>query len=98
MHARVATFEGVDPERVEKQVEQIREAMGSGSQPEGLEDVKGILMLLDRDGRKNVAVALFETEEGMRRGHEALNKMSPDFGEGRRTSVDFYEVPLADLR
>ena len=36
-------------------------------------------------------VTLFETEDAMRRGDEALNAMNPGASE-RRTSVEFYEV------
>jgi hypothetical protein len=39
------------------------------------------------------ALRFFESEEAMRRGDEALNAMSPGATE-RRTSVDFYEVPV----
>ena len=39
-------------------------------------------------------ITLFDSEEAMRRGDEALNSMSPPGATGRRTSVDFYEVPV----
>ena len=42
---------------------------------------------------KTLGITLFESEEAMRRGDEALNAMSPSGGE-RRTSVEFYEVPV----
>ena len=38
-------------------------------------------------------IATFESEEAMRRGDEALNAMTPD-GTERRTSVEFFEVPV----
>ena len=41
-------------------------------------------------------VTVFESEESMRRGDEALNSMSPG-GSERRTSVEFYEVPVHTL-
>ena len=96
MYARIATFEGVDPAAAEREAETIRSQMGQAP-PEGLEDAQGVMMLLDRQTGKSLAVVLFGSEDGMRRGDEALNKMSPDEGAGRRSSVDFYEVPL-DLR
>jgi hypothetical protein len=43
-----------------------------------------------------VGVTLFETEEAMRRGDEALNAMNPQ-GTERRTSVEFFEVPVQTL-
>jgi hypothetical protein len=38
-------------------------------------------------------VTLFEDEEAMRRGDEALNAMNPG-GTEQRTSVEFFEVPV----
>ena len=38
-------------------------------------------------------IATFESEDAMRRGDEALNALSPGASE-RRTSVEFYEVPV----
>ena len=58
----------------------------------GLEDAK-MLMLVNRETGKGVGITLFESEEAMRRGDEALNAMNPG-GSERRTSVEFYEVPV----
>jgi hypothetical protein len=46
-----------------------------------------------------LGVTFFEDEEGMRRGHEALNAMNPSGemnpgGSGQRTSVEMYEVAI----
>ena len=42
---------------------------------------------------KVLTIALFETEEDMRRGDETLNRADPPGGAGgRRLSVEFYEV------
>ena len=38
-------------------------------------------------------MTLFETEEAMRRGDEALDAMNPGSTE-RRVSVEFFEVPV----
>jgi hypothetical protein len=90
MHARVATFEHED---VDGMVDEMRRDMESGTTPPGLEDVKGITVLVDRDKGKSMGIVFFDSEEAMRRGDEALDKMSP--GEGnRRMSVEFYEVPI----
>jgi hypothetical protein len=37
---------------------------------------------------------MFETEEALKRGDEALNAMSPTGG-GSRSSVEFYEMPVS---
>jgi len=91
MHARVATFDS-DPARIDDAIEQVRGEVGSGETPPGLEGAK-MLMLVNRETGKGVGVTLFESEEAMRRGDEALNAMNPGASE-RRTSVEFYEVPV----
>jgi len=60
---------------------------------------RGFTLLIDPDGRRSLAIALFETEADLRQGDEALNAMNPDAGDdaGRRTSVEMYEVAV-DLR
>jgi hypothetical protein len=91
MYARIATFES-DPARVDDAIELVRGEVESGNTPEGLEGAK-MLMLVNRESGKGLGVTLFETEEAMRRGDEALNAMNPGAAE-RRTSVEFYEVPV----
>ena len=93
MHARVATFEHDD---VDKMVEAIRRDVESGSRPPGLEGAKGIMVMVDRTKGKSMGVVLFDSEEALKQGDEALNQMTP--GEGsRRTSVEFYEVPIQQM-
>ena len=64
--------------------------------PAGLEGAK-MLMLVNRETGKGLGVTLFESEEAMRRGDEALNAMNPG-GTERRTSVEFFEVPVQTVR
>jgi hypothetical protein len=90
MYARVATFES-DPARVDEAIDMVRSEVEGGT-PAGLEGAK-MLMLVDRQSGKGLGVTLFESEEAMRRGDEALNAMSPGATE-RRTSVEFFEVPV----
>jgi hypothetical protein len=50
-------------------------------------------MLIDRKAGRGLGITLFETEDDLRKGDEALNKMSPpDVEGGRRASVEVYEV------
>jgi hypothetical protein len=53
-----------------------------------------MLMLVNRENGKSLGVMLFESEEAMRRGDDALNAMP---GGGGRVSVEFYEVPVQTL-
>ena len=90
MYARVATFES-RPENVDDAIAMIR-AQVEGEAPPGLEGAK-MLMLVNRETGKGVGVTLFESEDAMRRGDEALNAMNPG-GVERRVSVEFFEVPV----
>ena len=91
MYARVATFES-DPAGIDDAIELVRSEVQSGDTPEGLEGAK-MLMLVDRESGRGLGITLFDSEDAMRRGDEALNAMSPGASE-RRTSVEFYEVPV----
>jgi heme-degrading monooxygenase HmoA len=91
MYARVATFES-DPADIDKAIEMVRGEVESGDTPPGLEGAK-MLMLVSRETGRGLGVTLFDSEEAMRRGDEALNAMSPG-GSERRVSVEFYEVPV----
>jgi hypothetical protein len=91
MHARIATFES-DAANVDDAIEMVRGEVESGETPAGLEGAK-MLMLVNRETGKGLGITLFESEEAMRRGDEALNAMNPGASE-RRISVEFYEVPV----
>jgi hypothetical protein len=92
MHARVATFEGGDPDQVRQVIAEIKQRAGSGP-PEGVPAV-GLLLLHRADEGKVVNISLFETEEDLRQGDATLNSMDPPVpgAMGRRTSVEMYEV------
>ena len=97
MHARVAMFEGEERgAEYKEQIETIRSEVESGNRPPGLEDAKGVLILSGEKG-KRLAITLFDDEEGMRRGDAALNEMTPA-GMGERSSVEFYEVAVMNMR
>jgi hypothetical protein len=95
VYARVATFES-DPFRVDDAIARVRSEVESGETPAGLEGAK-MLMLVNRETGKGLGVTLFESEEAMRRGDEALNAMNPG-GTERRTAVEFFEVPVQTVR
>jgi len=92
MHARVATFEGGDPDQVREVVSEIEQRSQSGP-PEGVPAV-GFLLLHRADEGKVVAISLFETEADLEQGDATLNSMDPPVqgGMGQRTSVEVYEV------
>ena len=92
MHARIATFQG-EASELDQMIESIRKDVDSGNRPPGLEHAKGVMIFVDRKSGKSMGITFFDDEEGLKRGDEALNKMSPD-GDTRRSSVEFYEVPI----
>jgi len=96
MHARVATFEAENTAVLDQMIDSIRKDVESGNTPPGLEDAKGVMILVDREKGKTMGITFFEDEAGLKRGDEALNNMSPD-GPSRRTGVEFYEVPIQRL-
>jgi len=90
----VATFES-DPADIDSAIEMVRSEV-QGSTPAGLEGAK-MLMLVNRETGKGVGITLFDSEDAMHRGDEALNAMSPG-GTERRTSVEFFEVPVQTVQ
>jgi hypothetical protein len=94
VYARLATFES-DPANVDRAIEFVR-AEVAGETPEGLEGAK-MLMLINRQTGKGIGVTLFDDEDAMRRGDEALNAMNPTGSGERRTDVEFFEVPVETI-
>ena len=95
MYARIARFEGGDISQIDAVIDGARQMMDStfDSPPEGLEGAKAVWMLVDRENARGLGISLFETEEDLRRGDEALNAMSPPVDAGqRRASVEIYEI------
>ncbi len=93
MWARVATFDG-DPADVAARLQRLRSAFDAGSFPPELADAK-FLLLVDRESGGMLGVTLFDSEEAMREGDEAMN--AGPGNAGSRASVEFYEVPLHTL-
>ena len=105
MYVRMASFEGVDPERIDEQIAELRrqiESTRGGELPEGAPEEMRVLMetvvrfeeLVDRDNGRFVALSYCETENDLRRANEALDAMTPPAGGGKRTSVEMYEVAI----
>ena len=91
MYARVARWEGGDADALRRSAEEIDRRAGEGPPP-GV-PATGFTMLIDPEGGRSLAIALFATEEDRRQGDEALNAMDPSGPDvGRRVSVENYEV------
>jgi hypothetical protein len=95
MFARIARFEGLSSEQIDAMLKGIREDIQSGTQRPGLDEAKGVWILVDREHGTSLGVVLFADEDGLRRGDAALNEMSPAGG-GQRTGVEMYEVAIRE--
>lgn len=97
MYARVARWEGAEPEALRRTAKEMQDRVAGGP-PEGV-PAKGFTMLFDADSGTSYAIALFATEEDMATGDRALNDMQPTGGDdaGRRVSVEMFEVAV-DVR
>jgi hypothetical protein len=93
MHVRVVRFTDVDPERVEKLVEEINESEGP---PPGVK-ATGLQILLDRDQRTSVVIQTFDSEQDMADSEAAFDSMDASDTPGTRASVDRTEL-LRELK
>ncbi len=98
MFARVARWEGADPQALREMVDGMRKDAEAGGRPPGDVPAVGGTVLVDADRGTSMAIMLFETEEDRRKAHEVLDAMTPprDTG-GRRVSVEMFDVGL-DVR
>jgi hypothetical protein len=91
MYARVARWEGGSPDAVREFAGRVNADAGSGP-PEGV-PAKSLLLLIDPDGGRSLAITLYETDADMRQADATFNQMSPgDDAVGQRASVEMYEV------
>ena len=95
MWVRVATFEGVDKEKIDKLMQE-RMSSGEMTSPEGM--TSG-LVLDDHDAKKRKFFAFFESREAIEAaeaGFEQMGDTIPEEIRGKRTSVHSYEVVIWD--
>lgn len=93
MYARIVTFEGGDPTKIDETIDMIRERAATNEEEI---PAKEFMIFVDRRTGKTLGLTLFETEEDMRDGDAKLNAMSPpaDSSMGERSVVEMYEVAL----
>jgi hypothetical protein len=102
MYARLARFEGSDPEALRRELDQMGEQIRSGTPPSEMDEsqaatlqaIKRVLVLADVDKGSSAMIAFCDSEEDVRRVDELLNQMSPGDQGGKRESVDIYEVAI----
>ncbi len=102
MFARVVTFAGGDPTRVEEVIATVRDRFTSDAgEPvsdtaAALDEAESFMMLVDRQRAHILGITLFEDRDKLRRGMAALDKLpepAPEAG-GRPVRIDVYEVPI----
>lgn len=96
MFARVVTFAGGDPTRIEEVISAVRDRF-TPERPAALEDAEGFWMLVDRKKGRILGISLFEDRDSLRRGSEKLDRLPPPAPEagGQPVSVDVYEIPVS---
>ena len=75
MFARVAKWEGGDPEALRRSAAEIASQADQGP-PEGV-PATAFTLLIDPEAGRSIAIVMFATEEDRRVGHETLNAMNP---------------------
>jgi hypothetical protein len=100
MYARVATYRGADAATLDRSLGGVlaRVEADFDAPPEGTELVREVMVLVDRENGRALALALFDSEEDLRRGDAALSHVPMTQAGGVRTSVDRYEVALRRAR
>ena len=94
MFARVARWEGADPEALRRSAAEIASRAASGP-PEGVPGT-AFTLLVDPEGGRAMAIVLFATEEDRATGHATLNDMNPPESMGTRSAVEFYDVAVQE--
>jgi hypothetical protein len=103
MHVRVARFEGVDTSRLEESYEAFRKMVRMTERPEMMPEdvfetlrsrVRRVVSLADRDAGATLDLTFTDSADDAQAVHEALDRLTPPEGVGRRTSVGIYELML----
>ena len=84
MFARVVTYAGGDPTRVEEIIAAVKDRF-TPDPPSELDEAKSFWMLVDRQKAQVFGISLFEDGERLRRGMNALDKLpdpAPEAGGG----------------
>jgi hypothetical protein len=103
MHVRVARFAGMDVSRLDESYEQFRKMVQAKERPEFVpedvfstlrECVRRVISLADREAGVSLDLTFTDNAEDARRVHEALDRLTPPEGSGRRASVQTFELML----
>lgn len=85
--ARVVSFEGVSPERMQ----QMQQEMSGGERPPDVPATE-IIVLHDPASEKSVVILFFDNDDDYAQGNAALDAMPAGDTPGTRTGVQKYNV------
>ena len=97
MYARVALFEGHDPEQMDELIRRLDDR--SRQHEELIPEARGFLGLFDRPGGKSIGITFFDSREAIEAAEPtfaAFPQSFPDSVKGRRVALDVYEVGVVD--
>ncbi len=100
MYARVAIYRGADAAELDRTLAGVLEQVEADLErpPEGMEGVREVMVLVDREHGRALGLTLFGNEEELRRGDAALSRLPMAQAGGVRTSVERYEVAFRRAR
>jgi heme-degrading monooxygenase HmoA len=97
MYARVTTLEG-PPDKIDDGTRHVREQ--TLPQLQQMDGFEGFVTLVDRQSGKQLAVALWESEEALRATEEAVSSMRSGVAEAASATVagvESYEVAVFEV-
>ena len=97
MYARVTTLEG-PPDKIDDATRHVREQ--TLSQLRQMDGFEGFVTLVDRQSGKQLAVALWESEDALRATEEAVSSMRSGVAEAAGATVagvEMYEVAVFEV-
>lgn len=87
---------GMSDESVAEMAEQTKGRFDASQVKAGLESIKRVLVLADRDKGSSAMVVFCDTPEEIRLVDDMFSQMSPGDSGGKRQSADIYEVAIDD--
>lgn len=100
MYARIATYRGAGPDDLDTFLPHLAASIKRDldDPPPGLEGLREVLVLVDREHGRALGMTLFDNEDDLNRGNEALSHMAMTQAGGVRTEVERYELVLRRAR
>jgi hypothetical protein len=105
VYIRIARFEGMDPSRLDDQIDGIRHQIDEGRrrlgeaemtpvEVEGIKAIDRVLMVVDREGGRGANIVFCASEDDVRKADAFLSSMTPDRPQGQGVWVDMYVVAI----